>query len=121
MDDASVIGTIVSMEPLASNLRARAKQLGISNAEAARRADLSERRYANYVSGDREPDLATLVRIAEVLEMTTDQLLSVEGDGPDISKRALLTDRLSSAAGAMQEEELELVVTQAEAIVSRRQ
>lgn len=67
------------MGPFATNLRTRAEELGLSNAEVARRAGLSERRYGNYVSGRREPDLATLVRIAQVLDSTPDQLLSFGG------------------------------------------
>ena len=64
------------MEPFVSNLRKRAEELGISHAEAARRIGMSERRYGNYVSGRREPDLATLVRIADVLGTTPDGLLT---------------------------------------------
>ncbi|MGM4913353.1 helix-turn-helix domain-containing protein [Rhizobium sp. 768_B6_N1_8] len=48
------------METFSSNLKRRAEQLGISNAEVARRVDLSERRYSNYISGTRKPDLARL-------------------------------------------------------------
>jgi transcriptional regulator with XRE-family HTH domain len=55
------------MDTFAKRLRERAEQLGISNAEAARRAGLDERRYAHYASGRREPDLATLVKIADTL------------------------------------------------------
>ena len=54
----------VHMDVFATKLRERAAQLGISNAEVARRAGLSERRYGHYVSGVREPDLRTLLTIA---------------------------------------------------------
>ena len=57
---------IVPMETLSQRLRERARHLGISNAEAARRVGLDERRYAHYASGRREPDLATLVRKREL-------------------------------------------------------
>ena len=36
-------------------------QLGLSDAEVARRAGLSERRYGYYATGEREPNLATLL------------------------------------------------------------
>lgn len=103
------------MEPFASNLRRRAEELGISNAEAARRVGLSERRYGNYISGRREPDLATLVRIAKVLETSPNELLSF---GPEVkpSKRMLLKDRLLAAANVVGDRELEILVVQAEAI-----
>ena len=65
----------VLMDIFANRLRERAAQLGISNAEAARRSGLDERRYAHYVTGRREPDLETLVRIARALGTSPSWLL----------------------------------------------
>ena len=107
------------MDLFASRLRERASELGIAHAEAARRAGLSERRYAHYVSGIREPDLATLVRIAEALQTTPDALLGVAGLGSP-SSRSLLVDRLNSAATALKDEDLEVIIVQTEALASRR-
>ncbi|MGC4024389.1 MAG: helix-turn-helix transcriptional regulator [Mesorhizobium sp.] len=105
------------MELFAANLRKRAEELGISNAEVARRADLSERRYGNYVSGRREPDLATLAKIAAVLQSSPNILLGYEtNDGK--TKRRMLTDRLNVAAHAMGDRELEITVIQAEAVAA---
>src|SRR3954449_10591973 len=72
---------IVPMRVLGQKLRSRAKELGFSNAEVARRAGLSERRYGFYVTGDREPDLSTLLRICKVLATTPNILLGVSDDG----------------------------------------
>jgi predicted transcriptional regulator len=55
---------IVAMEIFGKRLRERATQLGISNAETARRIGLDERRYGHYVSGRREPNLMILKRIS---------------------------------------------------------
>lgn len=105
------------MDTLAKNLRKRAEELGLPHAEIARRIGLSERRYAHYVAGRNEPDLATLVRIATVLETTPNELL---GFGPETkrSKRSLMRDRLNAAASAMDDRELEITVIQAEAVAS---
>jgi transcriptional regulator with XRE-family HTH domain len=106
------------MDTLAKSLRKRAEELGLSHAEIARRVGLSERRYAHYVAGRNEPDLATLVRIATVLETTPNELL---GFGKEIgrTKRELLRDRLSVAAKAMGDRELEMTVIQAEAVAAK--
>ncbi len=88
--------------------------MGISNAEVARRSGLTERRYSNYVTGIREPDLATLVRIAEVLRTTPNVLLGVEGPCA-ASPRQLMIDRFLSAARSLDERDLEIAVRQAEA------
>ena len=106
------------MDTLAKNLRKRAEELGLPHAEIARRIGLSERRYAHYVAGRNEPDLATLVRIATVLETTPNELL---GFGPETkrSKRSLMRDRLNAAASAMDDRELEITVIQAEAVASQ--
>lgn len=106
----------VPMLSFASRLRQRAEELGISNAEVARRVGLSERRYAHYVSGKREPDLATLVRIAEVLGTTPNWLLSVGEASETPSSRSLLMDRLQFAAGRLTDDELKITVIQAEVV-----
>ncbi|MFG1364122.1 helix-turn-helix domain-containing protein [Xanthobacter versatilis] len=106
------------MLPFASNLRRRAEELGISNAEVARRVGLSERRYANYVSGKREPDLATLVRIAEVLGTSPNSLLIASGSETASTAKDLLRDRLMIASSRMDERLLEITVVQAEAVAS---
>lgn len=109
------------MNILAKRLKETAKLLGISNAEAARWADLDERRYAHYASGRREPDLATLVRIAERLGTTPNALLGVEEAFVDDDDANALINRFVRAASNMTPDELELCVVQAEAIAARRQ
>lgn len=106
------------MDTFAFQLKERAAELGISHAEAARRSGLSERRYSHYVSGIREPDLATLVRIAEALQTTPNLLLGV-GDKRKPSAHALLIDRLNSAAQSLSDDDLEIVVVQTEALTGR--
>ena len=69
------------MQVFSNRLRLEAKALGLPDAEVARRAGLSERRYGNYVAGIREPDLATLVKIAAALSTTPNRLLGIE-DAP---------------------------------------
>jgi hypothetical protein len=46
----------VPMELFGKNLRARGKELGLTDAEVARLVGIAERRYGFYVTGDREPD-----------------------------------------------------------------
>ncbi|MCO5158490.1 MAG: helix-turn-helix transcriptional regulator [Aquamicrobium sp.] len=108
------------MELFASNLRKRAEELGISHAEVARRAGLSETRYGNYVSGRREPDLATLVRIASVLATTPDILLIDQQDSVVQSPRQLALARIDAASMALRDDDLERVVVMIEALAAAR-
>jgi transcriptional regulator with XRE-family HTH domain len=108
------------MERFGSQLRKRAKELGLSQAEAARRSGLSEHRYGHYVRGIREPDLATLARIAKALQTTPNELLGLGGEKSERSRRSLLRDRLNSAIEELHEKDIELVLTQTEAIVNFR-
>ena len=107
------------MKVFADNLRRRAEALNLSNAEVARRANLEERRYGNYVTGRREPDLSTLLRIGEVLGCSLDNLLR-----PDVEKQStahdILLERLAVAANGLPDSELELVVIQVEALASSK-
>lgn len=107
------------MTPFVENLRKRAEQLGIPHAEVARRAGLSETRYGNYATGQREPDFATLLRIASVLGATPNDLLGVCGaqSSPSLQR---LQDRLAAAGAALSEHDLEVLVIEAEAIVIAR-
>ncbi|NRG17579.1 helix-turn-helix transcriptional regulator [Rhizobiales bacterium] len=107
------------MDIFANNLKDRAHELGLSNAEVARRVGLSERRYAHYVSGRNEPDLAMLLKIAEVLQSTPNELLGLDrekADGP----RDILIDRLNAVAAVMTDDDLQAAIAQAEAILAMR-
>jgi transcriptional regulator with XRE-family HTH domain len=105
------------MDALTRALRARAQELGLSHAAIARRIGMSERRYAHYVTGRNEPDLATLLRIAKALQTSPNDLLGFAAETKR-SKRTLLRDRLNAAAEAMDDRELEMTVVQAEAIAA---
>jgi transcriptional regulator with XRE-family HTH domain len=108
------------MEPFATNLRRRAEKLGISNAEVARRANLSDRRYGNYVSGRREPDLATLIRIAGVLGASVDELVGSNLDERIETKDELFQERIHAAVRALGYSDLQRVAVMIEALVMAR-
>jgi transcriptional regulator with XRE-family HTH domain len=84
------------MQVFARQLRERAKELELSHAEIARRCGLTERRFAHYAAGAREPDLATLVRICTALQTTPDALLGVG----QLAKRTGEDEDLRSAIAA---------------------
>jgi transcriptional regulator with XRE-family HTH domain len=109
---------IVPMEIFGKRLRERAKQLGISNSEAARRIGLDERRYAHYVSGRREPNLMILKRISEALDTTPNWLLGITSKIEKAPETAALIERFVNAARGMTREQLKLCVIQAEAVVA---
>ena len=72
------------MREVGEKLQARARELGLTDAEVARRLGLAQGRYSNYVNGAREPDLATLARICRELAISPDELLGFrtrEDDG----------------------------------------
>ena len=108
------------MEPFATNLRQRAEQLGISNAEAARRAGLSERRYGNYVSGRREPDLSTLIRIARVLGVSVDELVGARLEGQAGSPEEVFQERINAALRVLGYDDLQRVAVMVEALATAR-
>lgn len=106
------------MDILATRLKERAKQLGISNAEAARRCGLDERRYAHYASGRREPDLVTLKSIAEVLGTTPNWLLGLDGVFEGDPEKSRLIERFKNAATNLELRDLRLFIVQVEAVVA---
>jgi len=110
----------VGMETFSSNLKRRAEQLGISNAEVARRVGLSERRYGNYISGTRQPDLATLVKISSVLKTSLDELLSDKVSKPAKSTKRNLQERIASAVEVLNEEDLARIAIMLDALAAAR-
>lgn len=107
------------MKLFGDRLRERAAVLALSHADVARRAGLSDKRYSNYVIGLREPDLATLVRIADALETTPDALLGATAAKPSTS-RAQNVERLCLAASSLSDDDLELLIVQTEAFAGWR-
>lgn len=71
------------MKGFGEALRDRAEALGISSREVARRCGLEYGRYGNYVANKREPDLATLVKIARVLVSSPNKLLNFGANDAD--------------------------------------
>lgn len=63
------------MDGMGARMKARARELGLSDTKVAERAGLSQTRYATYTLDKFEPDLATLLRICRVLQVTPNSLL----------------------------------------------
>lgn len=56
-------------------LNQKRKQQGLSAKQMAALLGMELRSYRNYESGDREPSLATLIKIADILDISLDDLL----------------------------------------------
>ena len=61
---------------MGARLRAQARELDLSDSEVARRLDLSQPRYANYVKETNEPDLATISRSCRARGTCPDEILA---------------------------------------------
>lgn len=104
------------MVSLRHTLRAFARDLGLSDAEVARRAGLAERRYGHYVTGLREPNLDALLRICRVLGCSPNDLLGWGSHPRRLTPPEKLEARLMSAARGLSRVHLEVLVVQAEAL-----
>jgi|AGTN01.1.fsa_nt_gi Helix-turn-helix. len=100
------------MQGFGDRLRERARLLGISDAEVARRVGLGERRYAHYVADTREPDLATLVRISRTLDVTPNELLGVTAEQREPGERERLVSELLSVVRSLSDDGLRIVIKQ---------
>lgn len=105
------------MQQFGTNLRLRARELGLTDAEVARRVGISERRYGFYVTGDRQPDLATLLRIADILQADVDRLLRPWNEATP-SATDKLRARIQSSAAALPEDRLKLLADVADTFVA---
>jgi len=71
-----------------------------------------------YATGEREPNLATLVRICEVLATTPNDLLLAKGKPPAQSQRDRVLVRISVATDHLSVAELELAACQIECLTA---
>jgi transcriptional regulator with XRE-family HTH domain len=108
-----------SLDVFAKRLRERAHHLGLTDAEVARRAGLSERRYGHYVRGNREPDFATLMRISAAMDVTPNGLLLAEKTARLPAQDRWLA-RLLAAGRSLGSDDIKLAVKQVEAIAECR-
>ena len=107
------------MQGFGARLAARARELGLSNAEVARRAGLSERRFGNYATDTREPDLQTLTSLARVLAISTDELLGMTVL-TEMTERAKLLAQIEGALGQISDLDLELISVELRAVAEWR-
>lgn len=123
------------MEGLGEKLRQRARELGLSDSEVARRLGMSQARYAHYVKDKREPDFRTFVGICRILAISPDRLFGFDeaagftglseapaipepGDWPTPEQEAAnLRDRIRGAAEAMTAPTLRTAATVLDALV----
>jgi transcriptional regulator with XRE-family HTH domain len=104
------------MEGLGDRLRVRARELGWSDAEVARRVGVGQTRYANYVTDRHEPDLATLARICAVLRYSPSDLLAWPAALTEESAR--LSARIGTAVAALDDASLSVLATVADGLVA---
>lgn len=105
------------MKGMGERLRARAREMGWSDSEVARRVGVAQTRYSTYVTDRHEPDLATLVRICAILETSPAYLLGVTetAEGSSVALRA----RISALAEALDGASLEVAAAVLDGLVAR--
>ena len=101
-----VLAESAAMDGFGGRLRARAEELGFTDAEVARRLGLGQGRYQHYVAGRRRPDFGTLIRICEVLGTTPSILLGFDQAPKLEGERAKLIERIGVTTTAMSDAQL---------------
>jgi transcriptional regulator with XRE-family HTH domain len=104
------------MQGLGDRMRARARELGISDSEVARRSNLGQTAYANYVSDRHEPNLPTFLRICAVLGASPNDLLGRQAGVPQEVDG--LRERVTATMAAMDAATLALLARVADGLVA---
>lgn len=101
----------LGMSRLAKNLKKRAKELDLTDAEIARRTGLPVRRYGHYATGYREPNLDTLLVICEALDTTPNDLLGWQASGKGKKgSNSTTQSKLNSLVSSMSDEKIGLLL-----------
>jgi transcriptional regulator with XRE-family HTH domain len=108
------------MERFVEEVRKRAAEFDLTQAELARRSGVTERAFQHYLSGRSEPSLATLVRIASALGCTPNDLLGVgrQGKAPDV--RTKLVTQIGAVCSGLDDANLRLALDLLKCIGSRQ-
>ncbi|GGF00920.1 hypothetical protein GCM10011611_03130 [Aliidongia dinghuensis] len=104
---------------IGDRIRARARELGLSDSEVGRRIQVDPSRVGRYVRGVNEPDLATLVRLCDVLALTPNDLLLPKDSLPN-SERERRLALIADICSQLPDEDLEVVVKMAAALKEKR-
>lgn len=67
------------------NLKIARERKGISQKEMAEQIGVAKSTYSLYESGNREPNVQTIKKIADVLNVTADELLGLEDEPQTIA------------------------------------
>ena len=70
---------------LGKNIKALRERFGLNQRQLGEKLSLAESTISLYESGKREPDNATLIKIAELFSVTTDTLLGQKEIAPALS------------------------------------
>lgn len=87
--------TSAGMNGIGARMKARARELSLSDTRVAERAGLAQTRYAAYTVDRYEPDLATLLRICRVLHLSPNDLfgwteLAEDDDSASLRRRIIM-------------------------------
>lgn len=67
------------------NLRAARERKGMTQKDIADSIGVAKSTYSLYESGNREPNVQTIKRIADILNVSADELLGIEDDPQTIA------------------------------------
>lgn len=99
---------IHNLREIGNRMLAARKRLGLTQAEVAERAELSDRTYADIERGLVNARLSTFLCIFEALEVTPDEILTSEG--PKARQReAALPARLAACSARERDTALNLL------------
>jgi len=82
------------------------REMGISQIEMAARIGVTRAAMSRYLSGDREPRFATLLRIAEELEVDVDELLRTDAIPQEVLLRLVARTTYSDETKARIRDEI---------------
>jgi transcriptional regulator with XRE-family HTH domain len=96
------------MEGFGDRVRKRARELGLNDAELARRAGVEPSKFGKYARDIHEPDFPTLLNICAVLDVTPNDLLLPAIAGQPTERERLLS-LITGTCRALPDADLRLV------------
>ncbi|MCH5324432.1 MAG: helix-turn-helix transcriptional regulator [Eubacterium sp.] len=100
---------VSDIKQMANNLLSIRKKMGYTQAEAAEKAGISERTYADIERGSTNMRIATMINICRALQITPDDIFTIRTFKPYMPNRDNLFDKLDKCTRSDQESALMLL------------
>lgn len=109
----NMVTIMLSRGDIMKNLRSARNSLGLTQQQVADSLGIERPSYARYETGDRQPDVSTLIKLSQLLGVTTDYLLGLTDNPQGHEQPATIAARPTTGMDPISQERLDEIIAEA--------